>query len=159
MARLSTFRIPFSSFGNGIHEFDYAIDDSFFSFFEESELRHGQLKVKVLMDKSDRQLVFDLTLTGEVEVICDRCLDSFMQKIEASYTLYGKFGEGNSEEEFDVAWIPRNEHEIDLADYIFEYILLSLPLKRIHPVDDEGNSGCDQDMIKRLDEIVVISDE
>ena len=159
MARLSTFRIPFYSFRNGLHEFDFIVDDSFFAFFEGSELSHGQLQVKVTMDKSDHQLVFDLSLTGEVEVICDRCLDNFMQEINASYTLYGKFGEGNSEEEFDVVWIPRSEHEIDLAGYIFEYILLSLPLKRIHPDDEEGNSGCDQDMIRRLDEIVVKTDE
>ena len=159
MARLDTFRIQFYSFGNGKHEFDFEIDDSFFTFFEESELSHGSVKAKVLMDKTEHQLQFDIDLNGEVEVICDRCLDKFMQKIKASYTLFGKFGEGNIEKGYDVIMIPGNVHEIDLADYIYEFIVLSLPLKRIHPDDENGNSGCDEDMISRLNEIVVLTDE
>ncbi|MBT3242760.1 MAG: DUF177 domain-containing protein [Bacteroidetes bacterium] len=156
---MNTYRIPFYSFGNGKHEFEFDLDDDFFTYFEDSEFSHGDVKVKVKMDKSDHQLQFDLSLNGDVEVSCDRCLDQFMQELDSKYILYGKFGEGNSEEEFDVVWIPRNEHEVDLAPYLYEYIVLSLPIKRIHPDKEEGVSGCDEDMMNRLDEIVLLTEE
>ncbi len=159
MARLNAFRIQFYSFGNGIHEFDFEVDDSFFTVFEDSELEKGELDVQVIMTKSDHQLQFDIQLRGKVEVTCDRCLDQYEEEIAANYVLYGKYGDGNTEEEYDVVWIPRKEHEIDLAQYIFEYIVLSLPIKKVHPLDGEGNSACNKDMLDRLSEMVVYSDE
>lgn len=159
MSRLNTFKIQFHSFGNGAHSLDFDVDDSFFTFFEESEISRGSVQVSVQMIKSERQLQFDIHLEGWVEVLCDRCLDSFEQELESDFRLYGKFGDGNSEEELDVVWIPRSDHEVDLSGYIYEYIILSLPIKRIHPEDEDGNSGCDPDMLDKLSEIVLITDD
>ncbi len=159
MARLNTFKIQFHSFGNGEHEFTFEVDDAFFTFFEESEITRGNISVRVVMIKSSRQLQFEIQLTGSVEVACDHCLDSFDQPVDSVNTLFGKFGEGNSEEELDVIWINDGEHEVDLAKYIYEYIILSLPIKRVHPEGPDGDSGCDPDMLDRLNEMVYTSDE
>lgn len=155
MAKLNTFKIQFHSFENGNHELDFEVDDSFFSNFEESEIEHGNVRVGVLMNKDFRQLRFDIKLKGVIEVACDRCLDTYDQKIKSSYVLFGKFGEGNTEDELDVVWISSKESEVDLAKFIYEYIVLSLPLKRIHPVGKGGEPGCDPDMLKRLNDIVI----
>ncbi len=159
MARLNAYRIQFYSFGNGVHEFDFEVDESFFAFFEDSELEKGKVDVHVVMNKTDQRLQFDISVHGMVEVICDWCLEGFEQEIDRSYTLFGKFGEGNSEEEYDVVWIPHNSHEVDLANYIFEYIVLSLPMKKVHPAGENGETGCNEDMLDRLDDMVVYTDE
>lgn len=159
MARLNTFKIQFHSFENGIHDMVFDVGDSFFAFFEEGEISQGQVKVSVRMTKSDRQMQFDFHLLGELKVLCDRCLDTFGQSIDAEFTLYGKYGEGNSEDELDVLWIPRGDNEIDLAGYIFEYIVLSLPISKVHPDEEDGLSSCDPDMLDKLSEIILIIDE
>jgi uncharacterized metal-binding protein YceD (DUF177 family) len=43
-----------------------------------------------------------------------------------------------------------NEHELDLMQYFLECICLSLPIKRIHPDDISGNSGCNSEMLNIL---------
>lgn len=159
MARLNTFKIQFHSFQNGSHELVFEVDDAFFSFFRESEITSGEVKVKVLMTKSERQLRFDFHVVGAVDLPCDRCLDSYRQPIDAFYTLHGKFGEGNSDDEVDVVWIPHAAGEVDLAGFVYEYIVLSLPLKRIHPDHPDGQSGCDPDMLERLNDMGIHFEE
>ena len=159
MARLNTFKIQFHSFQNGSHELVFDVDDAFFTYFTESEIARGQVAVRVLMIKSERQLRFDFHLEGSVMVPCDRCLDLYEQDLDSFYTLYGKFGSGNSDDELDVVWIPESAGEVDLAGYVYEYIMLSLPLKRMHPDNEEGESGCDPEMLDRLSEFVITSDE
>ena len=159
MARLNTFIIQFHSFGNGIHEFSFDVDDTFFAFFTDSEINHGKVDIKVVMKKDIRQLQFDISIKGFVQVPCDLCLDPYSQAIDSVYTLYGKYGEGKSEEELDVIWISDRDYEVDLASYIYEYIVLSLPMKRIHPDTPDGESGCDEDMLERLNDIVITTDE
>ena len=46
--------------------------------------------------------------------------------------------------------IPEKEHELDLSQILYEFIVLSLPYQCIHPVDNQGNSTCDPEMIKQL---------
>lgn len=159
MARLNTFKIQFHSYEIGVHEMVFDVNDSFFAFFEDSEISQAQVKVTVKMTKSERQMQFDLHLSGGIEVVCDRCLDTFKQSLDSGFTFYGKFGDGNSEDELDVIWIPRGDHEIDLAGYIYEHIVLSLPIKKIHPDNEDGLSACNPDMLDKLSEIGLITDE
>ena len=39
--------------------------------------------------------------------------------------------------------------------HIYEYIQLALPIKRVHTDDSEGNSTCDPEMLKKLNEFIV----
>ena len=41
-----------------------------------------------------------------------------------------------------------NESEIDLKQYFFECIELSLPLQKVHPDNPDGSIGCDQEMLR-----------
>ena len=51
--------------------------------------------------------------------------------------------------------LPADEHELDLKQYIYEYIHLALPIKRVHPDDKNGKSTCDPEMLKKLKEHIV----
>lgn len=85
--------------------------------------------------------------TGEVEVLCDYCTQPFMIPISGEQTFVVKLGneEGDAVDE-DIIYLPVQEHEIDIASYIYEVIILSLPLKRVHP---EGE--CDPEMVKSIE--------
>jgi len=150
--RLNIFRIPVPS-NPGIQEYDFEVEESFFRHFEDGEISSGQVKVAARVLKSDSQIRLDLYLTGSIDLVCDRCLDEYQQVLNSKYALYGKFGHAAEQEDLDVFWIPENAAYIDLLPILYEYIILSLPLKRIHPLDSEGTSLCNSEMIKRLEEL------
>jgi uncharacterized metal-binding protein YceD (DUF177 family) len=143
--------IPFKGFKEGLHEFEHVVDDKFFEHFE-GEIRRGKVNVKVLLQKNSTNMEFHFIIKGMVEVTCDRCIDKFMFPIESTHHLYVKFGEEEYEEDDDIVVLPHEAYKINVARYIFEFIHLSLPLQRFHPDDENGQSTCDQEMIKKIEE-------
>ena len=95
-------------------------------------------------------LIFEFDINGTVEVICDRCLDLFDYPVKGNETLYVKLGETWDEESDDMIIIPESQHEFNVSQLIYEYIMLILPIQRIHPDDENGKSTCDTEMLKKL---------
>jgi uncharacterized protein len=157
--QLDIFRIPVQGSSIEVQDYDFKIDDSFFAHFEYGEIERGDLLVKIKVLYTSLQIKLDLSIHGEVEIVCDRCLDIYKEKLDSNYILYGKFGHGANQEDIDVFWIPEDKHYIDLLPVFFDYINLSLPLKNIHPEDEEGNSLCNSEMISRLDALDINREE
>jgi len=149
------FVIPFRGLGTGIHRFHYAIDGSFFEELEYSEIQEGNLTVDLTMDRQERMLLLDFLIQGTVDVPCDRCLEDFSLEVDDHPRLIVKFGDAYEEEDDDIIVIPHEEHQIDVRQHIYEYILLSLPLRRVHPDDELGQSTCDPDMLSALERLQV----
>jgi len=151
---LKKYRIHFRQLDLGRHHFQFDIEDRFFSFFEKSEIQEGTLTAQVELLKEERLTTLNVTIEGEVKVKCDRCLDYFMHPLNFSGTLYLKPEEEawDDKDRVDVILVAADESEVQLAQYFYESILLSLPLKRVHPDDEEGNSTCDPEMLELLDQ-------
>jgi uncharacterized metal-binding protein YceD (DUF177 family) len=147
---LKHFVIPFHGLKEGIHHFDYDIDKRFFESFEYAEINNGKVNLVVELTRQERMLILDFNITGYVRVMCDRCLGEFNQPIAGNEKLIVKFGEDWEEESEDVIIIPEGEHQFDISQYIYEYIMLLLPMKRIHPDDENGVTTCETDMVNRL---------
>jgi len=145
------FVIPFVGLSTGSHSFEFEIGRSFFESFEYFENVSGNVFVTLDLLKESNMLIFDFSIEGNFNLICDRCLGNFEQKIEGSNKLIVKFGESFIEESEDIIIIPVNESRIDLKHYIFEYLSLLLPIKKVHPQSADGNSGCDPDFLERID--------
>lgn len=150
MDYLKDFIIPFRGLKAGNHHFDYIIDNRFFESIEYAELSKGKVKVLIELTLQERMLIFDFSINGFVEVSCDRCLGLFNQDISGSAKLIVKFGEDWVEESDEVIVIPESEHQFDVSKYLYEYIILLLPMRCIHPNDEDGVSTCDQEIVKRL---------
>lgn len=151
MKTMKNYDIPFRGLKEGLHEFDYIVDDKFFEYFE-GEIRKGKLNVKVLLQKNSMNMELHFLINGLVEVTCDRCIDEFMLPVECSYNLYAKFDEEEYEEDDDIIVLPHEASSLNIARYIYEFIHLSLPLQRFHPEDENGQSTCDQEMINKIKE-------
>lgn len=136
--------------GVGDHKFKFEIDDSFFDSFEYFENISGKANIIVDLLKESNMLIFDIAIKGLLTLKCDRCLDHFPHKIEGHDKLIVKFGGEFIEESEDVIVIPVNENRFDLKQYIFEIMSLLLPVRKIHPTDKDGNTGCDSDIINRI---------
>ena len=153
MSYLKDFIITFSSLSLGNHSFDLEFDDKFFAQFEFSEIKRGKGTIQVELEKKERMLVFDIMIDGWVEVTCDRCLELFKYDIYTEERLFVKFGEAYEEQSEDVIVIPEGSFEYDLTQFIYELINLALPIKIVHPDDEDGNSLCNPEIIARLESL------
>lgn len=147
---LSQYNIVFSGLAVGTHEFEFDVTDDFFAAFEGSEITKGDAKVYVTMTKQSTMMILDFEIQGEVGVVCDRCLEEFMMPIGYDGTLLVKFSEEELESDGEVIWLIPGEGEVNVAQYIYESISLSLPYQRIHPEDKDGKSTCNADMLNRF---------
>lgn len=150
MDHLKQFKIAFVGLSNGKHAFSYEIDHAFFSCFDSSEMTQGQVQVDLLMEKKPDMLVLDFVLRGEVELSCDRCLEMYQQAVDEKKRLFIKFGAQFEEQTDDIIIIPAAETFVDIAQYIYEFIHLGLPLRHVHADRADGKPGCDPSSIEQL---------
>jgi len=146
---LNTYSIHFKGLKVGKHLFNFEVDKKFFDYFEEGEIREGKLQVAVKLNKQSQMLDLNISIDGIVEVLCDRCLDNFDLPVSYKGTLYVKFGGGETEEGDEIIILSTEDSEINLAQYLYESISLSLPYQRYHGVNG-SDPHCDKDMIKKL---------
>ena len=149
--------IDYKTLESGIYEFDYHIDKEFFSMFDEPMVQDGNADVHAAMRVSSAGLDIQLTITGTLCVECDRCLEPFDMPIDASYDLVVKYGDHTTplDEADDVITIGADDDFLDLRQHIYEYVILSLPARRVHPDAPDGTPGCDPDMLAHI----LISDD
>lgn len=147
---LSKYDIAFKGLAEGQHEFDYQIDDKFFEHFEGSLVDNGNVTVKVILEKRSAFLKLHLKIKGWLELTCDRCLENYQQKIKNSAEIFVKFGEKEFEEGENVIWVLPEENQLNVAQIIYEYVSLSIPLRHIHPKDENGHRDCNIEMVEKL---------
>ncbi|MBN2616038.1 MAG: DUF177 domain-containing protein [Bacteroidales bacterium] len=143
--------IPFKGLDLGRHHYDFVVEDAFIKELELPDITGGTLEVSLELEKESTLMVFDFLLKGSVVLPCDRCLVAYEQSLEGQFRLIVKMGEAFQELSDEMVEIPATEARIDLSQYVYEYILLMLPLKKVHPDDAEGNSTCDPEMLKKLE--------
>jgi len=149
------YTIPVSGLKEGRHTIDFEINKEFFEKFEESEVKEGSLIASVDMDKRTTHADLIIRISGSVRLCCDRCLEMFSHPVDCENRLLIKFGKSLEYSDPDVLSISADEHELDLAQHLYEFIHLALPIRRVHPDDNEGNSTCDQVMLKKLEEFII----
>jgi uncharacterized metal-binding protein YceD (DUF177 family) len=151
VSKLGTYAVRISGLGEGDHGFSFELGRKFFALFEHPEIENGNVHAEVILEKKTGVFSLHFSLTGEVEVVCDRCLEKFMTGISTSQSIFVKMGETPGEIEDDVLMIGRDDHEIEVGHYLYEFIILALPYQKVHPDDAQGNSTCDPEMLKQLD--------
>ena len=151
----SSYTIPLSGLKEGHHTIDFEIDKEFFEPFEESEVKEGSLVANIEMDKRSSHLDMLIKVSGSVRISCDRCLEMFSLPVVSENRLLVKFGKSIENTDPDILSVPADENELDLQQQIYEFIMLALPIKRVHPADKNGKNACDPVMIKKLEELII----
>ncbi|MCC5944406.1 MAG: DUF177 domain-containing protein [Bernardetiaceae bacterium] len=133
MKNLRRFQIGIINLKNGLHHYEFEIDETFLSHFPNDILQKANVKVALQLDKSERILQTDFTLEGTIELRCDRSLELFDKPIQTKHRLIFKYGEAEDQIDEQVSVITADTQHLDLAQPIFEFVLLSVPMKRLHP--------------------------
>jgi uncharacterized metal-binding protein YceD (DUF177 family) len=144
--------IDYKTLESGTYEFDYHIDKDFFAMFDEPMAQDGDANVHATMRVSSAGLSIRLDISGTLQVECDRCLEPFDMPIDASYDLVVKYGDKTTplDEADDVITIGEDDDFLDLSQHIYEYVVLSLPARRVHPDLPDGQPGCDPEMLSHI---------
>lgn len=139
------YSIAYKGLSQGEHTFDFEIGDDLFRHFENTEIEGGRCKATVRLRRAEGQLRIDVSIRGEAIVICDRCLEECPLPVDFNGELVVKFSDEIQEYDGETMWLSPAEDFVDLSQYLYESIVLSLPYQRVHP---EG--GCDPDMLNRF---------
>ena len=151
MRKDKTYIIPFVGLSIGKHLYQYEIGDTFFEQIEYSEVKKGKIKVDLTLNKQSTMLLLDFSIKGEINIPCDRCNEDFNLPVKSKHQLVVKTGgEQVANTEDDMIFVSSTDSEIDISHCLYEYIILSLPIKRVHPDDAEGESTCDKEVMKKL---------
>lgn len=141
--------LPIAGLSIGYHDFEYNIDNVFFENFEFSEVQKADVKVNLNVEKRERESILTFKFEGSVFIACDRCNEEYEQPIENEAVIYLKYGHEYEEESDDVLVIPSEEGEFDISSIIYEYIILSLPIHRVH----QDINDCNQEVISYLEKM------
>ena len=133
MEKGNEYLIPVNGLALGNHSYHFDIKDDFFEGMDYSEIHQGEVSIDLDIEKTELMMTLSFTLQGKVRVICDRCADEFDIPIENEEVFYVKFGSEPAEESDDVVVVPADQHDLDISSLIYEYIILSIPIHRVHP--------------------------
>ena len=150
MVKLKDFQITFSGLKLGSHQFDFQIEDAFFQLFDYAELNSGKISAIILLQKKSNMLELEFQIKGMVTLACDTCTDNYTQSIEGNFRQIVKFSDVAEPEETDeIIILPTNEHTLEVAHQLYEFIHLSLPSRRAHA----NEADCNQDILEKLEEL------
>lgn len=142
--------IEFKGLKEGLHEFEFEADNKFFEHFEESLVDNGEVLIKVVLEKRSSFIKIQINIAGWLELNCDRCLENYQQEISNETEMFVKFSENEFDDGENIIWVNPEEHHVNLAQIIYEYITLSIPLRHVHPKNKNGKRDCNKEMLTKL---------
>ncbi|OBQ51978.1 DUF177 domain-containing protein [Tamlana sp. s12] len=151
MKSLKEFTIPFVGLKIGKHHFEYEIEQSFFEHFEYEDFNDVKVHVDLVLEKKSTLLELHFKISGWVNVHCDLTNEPYNQDIENDFDLVVKFGDEYNDENIDLLILPHGSYEVNIQQYIYELIILAVPIKRIHPGVEDGT--LDSEILKKLEEL------
>ncbi|WP_340154607.1 DUF177 domain-containing protein [uncultured Winogradskyella sp.] len=151
MKALKSYTIPFVGLKIGEHHFDYQIDNTFFQHFDYDEFNSVDVKIDLKFEKKSTLLELYFSAKGVVNVNCDITNEPYDQAIDDAFKLVVKFGNEYNNDNEDILIVPHGDYEINVAQYIYELIILAVPIKRIHPGIEDGT--LESDILSKLEEL------
>lgn len=145
------FLIQFAGLKQGKHQFEFDIDKKFFDSFNFDEYDDVNVKVNLVLDKKSTMMELCFKHNGTVNVPCDITNEDFDLPIKGSLDLIVKFGDAFNDENDEILILPHGEYQVDISQYIYEMIILSVPTKRIHPGVKDGSIA--PEILNKLNEL------
>lgn len=156
------FQIAWLGLKEGLHEFTYTINDKVLDdlAYPHPDFDNLNAQINLKFEKHSSFFLLHFDLDGQLDVTCDRCGDPLNLRLWDEFDFVIKLTDSveeaarqNEKEEADVHFIPRSEAILDVSGWIFEFIMLSIPIQRIHADSAQGGPGCNPEAIKLLEQM------
>jgi len=153
------FEIAFVGLKPGLHEFSYEITDRFFEAYQQQDFKNCKARVKLGLDKKTGFMQLKFEIGGSIEVTCDRCNSALPLELWDEFNIMVKMVQepelmNEQEDDPDVYYISHGESHIDVADWIYEFINLSIPMHKTCNYEKMDGPYCNKtamDMLKKLE--------
>jgi uncharacterized metal-binding protein YceD (DUF177 family) len=138
---LKDFSVNIIGLSKKVHHFQFELKDGFFWHYGKEVLSSGDFKAEVSLDKRETFIEVDFKISGHAKLICDRSLEPFDHPLNIDRKVIFKYGEEPQEISDEIVIITRDQDSIDLGQFMYEFIVLAIPIKKIHPdlKDEEEN--------------------
>lgn len=158
MGKRRAYEIAFVGLKPGIHQFNYELDDKFFTEKGAKDFTNANANVKLLLDKHQGFMLLTFEIGGKADVSCDRCGNPLKIDLWDEFKMVIKLVENpeemnDQEEDPDVYYISRSESHIDVSDWMYEFVILSIPLQSMCSEKEMGGPQCNQEVLKKLKEM------
>ena len=141
---MGAYSINIVGLSNKQHHFQYEFGDEFFRKYGSDLVSEGTFQVDLMLDKHETFLEAEFKIKGTARLVCDRSLEAFDFPIEKTHKIVFKYGEKDEEITDEIVIIHRETATLELGQYIYEFIGLAIPLKKLHPrFQDEGEDESD----------------
>ena len=150
MSKVKGFSVKFIGLKEGTHNFQFPLSKSFFETFKYSEFNSVDINVDLVLVKKSTIIELSLKGTGSVNINCTLTNEPFDYQINSKLNLLVKFGDSYDDENDELLVLPHGSHSIDLDQYFYEMIVLSMPIRNVHP--DVENGTIDSEILNRLKE-------
>jgi uncharacterized protein len=129
------FELPIARLSLKTHHFAFELGRAFFEEFDPKGefITDGDLHADVTLNKTERVITIDSHITGTVRLTCDRSLDEFDQPLDIDHQLLVRYGDEPKELDDDVLQVTPETLTLDIAQHLYDYIGLALPMKKLHP--------------------------
>lgn len=135
--------INISNLKDGEHRYEFEEEAGEFDI--ESLDDSKKVKVEVVLYKMANQASLDINVEAGFKFECDRCLDNYTTELDSHFNLVYKYefsGTEKNEDELkedNLKFISPRTHTIDIKSDVRDYLLLSIPMKK---VPEEENGVC-----------------
>lgn len=151
MEKLPEYVLPFVGLKDGKHTFEFDIDTTFFNAFEFNEFDQPAVKVKLLFDKKRGLMNLSFIAQGSLGLTCDVSNEIFPYQINTSLDWIVKFGDEYDDDNDEFLILPHGSYQVNVAQPIYEMIVLAVPVKKVHPGVVDGT--LDSALLKKLEEL------
>lgn len=133
MKELSKYNIDIYGLEDKRYDYEIESSDAFFEELEQDLIESGQFKTHIILNKTSTMITLNFHIKGVVGLTCDRSLEAYEETFDSDQKMILKFGDHDEELSEEIELINRNTNRINVAKYVFEFIVLALPIKKIHP--------------------------
>ena len=159
MSRRREFEIAFVSLKPGVHEYSYSVNDMFFEAFQQQDFRHCKANIKLTLDKKSSFMLLKFEIGGALEVTCDRCNSNLPLELWDEFNITVKMVEdpevmNEQEEDPDMYYISQGEGHVDIANWIYEFINLTIPMQKACDFEKMDGPHCNTsalDLLKKME--------
>tara|TARA_B100000767_G_scaffold239164_1_gene234281 strand:+ start:405 stop:923 length:519 start_codon:yes stop_codon:yes gene_type:complete len=145
---MNDFKIKLGEINGGENYFSFVIKDQFFEGFILSDVQFADITATALLEKDGDKLGLKLKIEGQInKLLCDICTDEISAGITAEAKLIIKKTDEELVSTDEIFYVKKSENTIDLKQLIFELIILNLPKKNKHSLNEDGSSKCNKEML------------
>jgi len=155
MAGRRDFDIAFVGLKPGLHSFEYEIDDRFFEEYGPQDFNNTKVRIRLELEKNTGFMILKFEVGGTVDVQCDRCGNRLPLDLWDDFEVLVKMTDNaeqmnEEEEDPDVFYISRTESHLNVKNWLFEFINLSIPMQKMCKESEMGGPYCNKEVLARL---------